>query len=217
MKRTKKNIVVFIPILKEDDDDLILDAAADAYRYADDIYFVRASTNSIHSGGATKLVNTLMREYGAHVLVNRLPGHSQRFRFVSHLALTKEKMSHPDREAILYYAEVGWRISEPDIVRTTIEYNNGVIAAQRYFQWDEENFRIDGQYQPTRLPIFGIYQSAAQWQDPISTAPTWMWSVRPRWIEAPFYIKDVTFMNPEYRTKDRRTPNLSPIHEKTFA
>jgi hypothetical protein len=115
------------------------------------------------------------------------------------------------------YMEVGWRISEPDTVRTAVEYTHkGIITAMRYFQWDEDHFRIDGPYQPARLPVAGAYLMDAYWDDPYTTAPTWMWAQRKRWTEAPFHIIDKTFLFPSYRPEGGRPPKLTPTYEKTF-
>lgn len=215
MKRTKKHITALIPAFPDDDARLIFGAAADAYRYADDIYVGIAlpAHQGLRDEAFTVLERRLARDYGAKILVSLTAFDDPRFRRNIHNSFGAAS----DRPRAVVYSEVGWRISEPDSVRDVIEYNDGVISAVRFFQWDDTHFRIDHQYRPTRIPLVGEYRHDAHWEDPMTSAPAWMWAQRTRWVEAPFHVVDETFTYDKYRPEDPREPSLSLITEKVFS
>lgn len=206
VKRVKKSIEVVIPVLADDSYELIHEAAANAYEYADHVFFCMAETRTPPG----PLQASLMKRYGAHLLANGYPYDSPFFRGQLNRQIRTEGAGYEPR--VIFYAEIGWRVSRTDLVRDAVEFHDSqILTAMRYFQWEKNQFRIDGEYRPARLPMFGSYLSDAHWTDPLQAAPSWMWSARTRWVEAPFFINDTLFTYPGYKPRDPRTPTLTPI------
>lgn len=120
-------------------------------------------------------------------------------------------------QPVVLYLEAAQHVNEPDLVRSSIEFNpDMILAATRHFQWDDENYRVDGIYGPARMPVAAPIKREAHWDHPLSTAPAWMWSSRVMWRDAPFTIVDRTYMNPANRINDG-VPKLAPTRGRLFA
>lgn len=192
MKRHKRRIHVSIVALK---DELLLaeEAVADAYRYADEIHVIQMGRDSptaefTHIPGCFIHAVPLTPDY-PHA------------RAMAYRRLWPNS-SYPE-DVVIMFMEVGWRVSDADSVRSAIEYNpEKILTTTRYFQWDDDHYRVDGLYRPARLPLAARARQGIHWTSGVQTAPDWMWTQRAQWVEAPFDIIDVTFLghtDQEYR------------------
>lgn len=142
---------------------------------------------------------------------------SPRYRETAYSGMSADQIGVRSHDRVVLFLEAGQHVDEPEIVRPCVERNDGkVLTALRRFQWDDEHYRVDGIYVPARMPALGEYKVASHWDDPLSTAPAWMWSSRVLWVEAPFSIIDPVYMNPDNRIDDG-APKLVPTRGRLFA
>lgn len=121
------------------------------------------------------------------------------------------------RGQVILFLEAAQHVDEPDLVRPGVELNaDKILTATRSFQWDTDHHRVDGIYRPARFPVAGPMKMGIHWDDPLSTAPAWMWNDTPSWVEVPFEIIDRTYMNPTQRFDDG-VPKLQPTRGRLFA
>lgn len=209
MKRTKKRISVSVITLPEDND-IILGAMENAYAYADEVHVFHTESGK----GVLSLPDDDYYGLVQHHPVLLDLRHANSRAYANRLLWPN---SDPPEDLVVFYLEAGHRIDNTDLARFAVEYNPGkILTAMRYFQWDEDHYRADDQYRPQRLPIAGGYSTSAHWSDNLQTAPDWMWARRSQWVEVPFNIIDVTFMDPSYRWDDGK-PDLQPLPERIFS
>jgi hypothetical protein len=205
LKRTKRRILTSI-IAAKDEYELALGASIDAYRYNDETHIIQVGRDTPTAEfyaltGYTCSIRAAMDNHNLRGMAYRSiwPG-----------------SDYPD-DIVVMFMEVGWRVSDPDAVRTSIEYNpDKIITATRYFQWDDDHYRVDGPYRPARIPIAAKAKQGIHWSSPVQTAPDWMWSSRNLWVDGGFDIIDVTFTYPGYKWADGQ-PDLQPIEGRVFA
>lgn len=194
--------------MQDDDRTLILGALDHAQQYADEVF--------IWAGGMHGLLGGLREDVisAGGGFINVGPDFSTRH-FRSH-AFRVMRKDQPNDAVCTMFLEVGQRVSDFDVVRPTIEFNNGkIITAIRRFRWDDDHYRVDGPYAAQRMPVAGPAVSSSEWSNGLTTAPDWMWGGRVIWVEAPFEIIDITFTFPDYRWDDGE-PVLEPIPGRVF-
>lgn len=207
VKRHKRRIFVSIVALS-DEVELAKGAVDNARRYADETYVVQMGRSD-----PTPEFQELHATVGAVAISpDYASGRGQAYRWMwpSH-----RYINGPDNVTMLFM-EVGWRIPDTDSVRNAIEYHpENVLTAVRRFQWDDDHYRVDGLFRPGRLPIAARARQGLSWTSGLRTAPDWMWEATTEWVEAPFDVVDVTFMDETYRWGDDE-PKLEPIPGRVF-
>lgn len=210
MKRVKKHIIVLVTA-DRDQVDAAIDSAKHASIYANVVYVAVPLTGRIDEVASivaavpqTKLVRV------SHQSVT-----STRYRDMAYAGMKADLIGDVDRHVVMFL-EAGQHVDEPEIVRDSIERHDGkILTALRQFQWDNEHYRVDGIYVPARFPVVGEFRLSSHWDEPLSTAPAWMWSSSTLWVEASFSIIDPTYMNPDNRINDG-APKLEPTRGRLF-
>jgi hypothetical protein len=204
LKRTKRRILVSIVVLP-DEEVLAGEAVEDAYRYADEVHVIQAGRSTPSRAFAA------MSSFVHAIPVSMT---SPRDRSLAYRSVWPTREYPAD--VVIMFLEVGYRVSDADAVRTSIEFNPGkVITAMRYFQWDLDFYRVDGRYRPARLPVAASAKQGVHWVSPVQTVPDWMWSSRDAWVEASFDIVDVTFMDAGHRWDDGQ-PKLEAMPGRVY-
>lgn len=204
MKRHKRRIHVSIAALKGEAM-LAEEAIEDAYRYADEVHVIEMGRRK-----PTREFQDLATP--PFVFVHAVPVTPDRpqARAMAYRRLWPN--SHYPEDVVIMFMEVGWRVSDTDSVRNAIEFNpEKILTATRYFQWDDDHYRVDDLFRPRRVPFAARARQGVHWTSGIQTAPDWMWTQRTRWVEAPIDIIDVTFLDhtdQTYRWDTERSPQL---------
>lgn len=211
MRPVKKHIVVLIMADRYEVDEAI-DSAKKASIYADAIYVALPRTGKIEDAAARVAAVSKVKL----VRVTQWSVMSPKYRKSAYSGLTADQIGEVKHHVVLFL-EAGQWVDEPEIVRPTVERNDGkILTAIRQFQWDDEHYRVDGIYMPARLPVIGEVRGSVYWDNHLSTAPAWMWSSSSLWVDAPFSIIDPTYMNTANRLDDG-APKLEPTRGRLFA
>ncbi len=210
MRRVKKHIIVLV-MADRDQVDAAIDSAKQASIYANVVYVAVPRTGQIEE--AARRVASVPN--AKLVRVTHPSVTSTRYRDMAYAGMKADQIGDVDRHVVMFL-EAGQHVDEPEIVRDSIERNDGkILTALRKFQWDDENYRVDGIYMPARFPIMGELRISIYWDNALSTAPSWMWSSQSLWVEAPYNVIDPIYMNPENRIDDG-APKLEPTRGRLF-
>ena len=179
--------------------EVAIDSAKNASIYADKVYVsvpLTGKMNEVVSRIAAVPNTNLIRV--SHKTVT-----STRYRDMAYAGMKADQIG--DRHVVMFL-EAGQHVDEPEIVRDSIERNDGkILTALRHFQWDDEHYRVDGIYVPARFPVMGELRLSTHWDNPLSTAPAWMWS-SPPWSSSAIEAW-LVFLNRWSRTAAANAPS----------
>ena len=211
LRTIKKHIVVLI-VADRGQVEEALESAREASIYADVVYVALPRTGKIEDAAAAVAAVPKAKL----IRVTQWSVMSTQFRKSAYSGVTADQIGEV-RHHVVLFLEAGQWVDDPEIVRPTVERNDGkILTAIRQFKWDEEHYRVDGIYMPARFPVIGEVRKSIWWDSHLSTAPAWMWSSSSLWVDAPFKIIDPTYMNPANRLGDG-APKLEPTRGRLFA
>ncbi len=211
MRTVKKRIVVLI-VADRFQVEEALNSAREASIYADVVYVALPRTGKIEDAAAAVAAVPKAKL----IRVTQWSVMSTQFRKSAYSGVTADQIGEVKHRVVLFL-EAGQWVDEPEIVRPTVERNDGkILTAIRQFKWDEDHYRVDGIYMPARFPVIGDIRKSIYWDSHLSTAPAWMWSSSQLWVDAPFKIIDPTYMTTANRLDDG-APKLEPTRGRLFA
>ena len=203
MRRTKADIQTVIYLHQEDP---FLEYVVEQVSwFSDDIYICASHPNVVEV--PDKIRQTVTK-------VAYTPAEGRWFRQHGYSLL--DRGGRLDHINTVMFLESSHVISDPHIVRETIEYNPGkILLVHRFYLWDQDNYRNDGLYRPLQLPVIGPASYGLTWDSGHSTTPT-AWDDATRHVHAPFNIQDLRYLDNSRRIDDGN-PSLKRYEGKILA